>query len=62
MSGGDGVSSVLGLSCSLQDDTPVCLHGCLVANGTSTSIIYIYFHGTAARVLTSGHPPETRTG
>ena len=21
---------------------------------------YIYLHGTAARVLTSGHPPETR--
>ena len=29
-------------------------------NGTSTSIIYIYFHGTAARVSTSGHLPETR--
>ena len=43
----------------LQDDTPVC-HDCLVVNGTSTFII-IYVHGTAARVLTSGHPPETRT-
>ena len=58
---GDGVFSVLGLSCSLQDDTPVCLRDCLVVNGTSTSIIYIYLHGTAARVLTSGHPPETRS-
>ena len=41
--------SVSGLSFSL----------CLVVNGTSTSIIYIYLHGTAARVLTSGHPPGT---
>ena len=61
ISGGDGVSSVLGLSCSLHDDMPVCLYDCLVANGTSTSNIYIYLHGTAARVLTSGHPPETIT-
>ena len=37
-----------------------CLHDCLVVNGTSTFIIN-YLHGTAARVLTSGHPPETRT-
>ena len=22
---------------------------------------HLYLHGTAARVLTSGHPPETRT-
>ena len=41
MSGGDGVSSVLGLSCSLQDDMPVCQHDCLVVNGTITSIISI---------------------
>ena len=27
MSGGDEVSSVCGFSCSLQDDTPVCLLG-----------------------------------
>ena len=57
----DGVLSVLGLSYPLQDDTPVCLHGCLVVNGISTSIMYIYLHGKAARVLTSGHSPETRT-
>ena len=43
-------SSVLGLSCFL----------CLLVNGTSTSsIIYIHLHGTAAMVLTSGHPPGT---
>ena len=41
----------------LQDDTPVC-HDCLVVNGTSKFIIN-NLHGTAARVLTSGHPPET---
>ena len=41
----------------LQDDTPVC-HDCLVVNGTSTFITNIC---TAAGVLTSGHPPETRT-
>ena len=57
----DGVLFAFGLSCSLQDDTPICLHDCVVVNGTSTSIIYIYLHGTAARVLTSGHPPETKT-
>ena len=56
----DGAFSVLGLSCSLQDDTPVCLHDCLVVNGTSTPIKYRYLHGTAARVLTSGHPPGTQ--
>ena len=32
-----------------------------MANKTSTSIIYIYIHGTAATVLSSGHPPETRS-
>ena len=41
----------------LQDETPEC-HDCLVVNGTSKFIIN-YLHGTAARVLTSGHPPET---
>ena len=50
----DGVFSALGLSCSLQDDTPVCLHDYLVVDGTSTSIMYIYLHGTAARVSMSG--------
>ena len=35
-------------------------HDCLVVNGTSKLII-IYLYGTAARVLTSGHPPETIT-
>ena len=39
----------------------ISLHDCLVVNGTSKSIINIYLQGTAARVLTSGHPPETRT-
>ena len=43
----------------LQGEMPVC-HDCLVVNGTSKFII-IYLHGTAARVLTSGHPPETIT-
>ena len=38
--------------------TPAC-HDCLVVNGTSKLIINISSHGTAARVLTSGHPPET---
>ena len=40
-----------------QDETPVC-HDCSVVNGTSKFIINISY-GTAARVLTSGHPPET---
>ena len=40
-----------------REEIPVC-HDCLVVNGTSKLII-IYLHGTAARVLTSGHPPET---
>ena len=44
----------------LQDDTPVC-HDYLVVNGTSTFVINTPSPGTAARVLTSGHPPETRT-
>ena len=44
---------------SLQGGEPVC-HDCLVVNGTS-KLIKIYLHGTAARVLTSGHPPETIT-
>ena len=35
------VLSALGLICSLQDDTPVCLHECLEVNGTSTFILYI---------------------
>ena len=39
--------------------TPVC-HDCLVVNGTSQLIINIP-SGTAARVLTYGHPPETIT-
>ena len=34
-------------------------HDCLVVNGTA-SLQQIYLHGTAARVLTSGHPPETK--
>ena len=56
---GQGISSVLGLCCSLQDDTPVCQHDCLVVNGTS-EFKNIYLHCTAARMLTSGQPPETR--
>ena len=43
----------------LQGVTPVC-HDCLVVNGTIKLIIN-NLHGTAARVLTSGHPPETIT-
>ena len=40
---------------------PVC-HDCLVVNEKRKFIINtLYLHGTAARVLTSGHPLETRT-
>ena len=43
----------------LQGDTPV-YNDCLVVNGTSKFIINIPSrHG--CRVLTSGHPPESRT-
>ena len=49
MSAGDGVLSALGLSCSLQDDTPICMHDCLVMNGTSKSIIYVC--GTRSSML-----------
>ena len=38
----------------------ISLHDCLMVNGTSKSMINIPSHGTAARVLTSGHPPETK--
>ena len=61
MSGDDGVSSALELSCLLQDDTPVCLHDCLVVNGTSTSIISIPSrHGCyGVNVWSPARNPET---
>ena len=45
--------------CWTSRTTPVC-HDCLVVNETSKFIINTFLHGTAARVLTSGHPSETK--
>ena len=47
----------VGRTSSLQGGEPVC-HDCLVLNGT-IKLVIIYLHGTAVRVLTSGHPPES---
>ena len=58
MSVSDGAFSVLGGS--LAHFRTIRLYVCLVVNGTSTFITNVP-SGTAARVLTSGHPPETIT-